>query len=38
MQSTTQKAGASIEMQAHDSTGFNEAAKNKKMVTKRDGT
>lgn len=39
MQSTKQPTkGASLEMHANDSTGFNEVAKNQKMVTKRDGS
>jgi len=33
-----QKPAVSLEMHAHDSTGFDEKAKNQKTVTKRDGS
>ena len=35
---TNQKTAVSLEMHAHDSTGFDEKAKNQKTVTKRDGS
>lgn len=34
----SQPKGTSLEIHANDSTGFNEVAKNQKMVTKRDGS